>query len=412
MQPLNYPPRADIDPTALRALIQGQSALQIGYGAVGYDKNFIAVGDISQYMTVGSTIHSDITSTIHRTCNLNIDSDVADKWDYLSGYIKPYQTFTDPLTGLSAQFNLGMYTLTTPDDDISVRPSTLQFSGYDLIYLLQQPIGDTYEVPKGVDPAQAAAEAIALAAPGATVLATPSTSLTATQLTWAFDASQPATWYDVVNSLLAAIGYRQVWVDWDGAFRIEPFVDPAQAQYEWTFDLNSPVNIISTDRTRQSDLFDVPNWWRFVFENLPDTPVEGTTQLTYVDNDPTNPGSYANRGRYVRYIEAVAGTVNADDTETYDYSALQQYAMRTVSDSLVPGEVFALTSQPFPLAWHLDIIQYFDPNLADILPAQSTSRRILATQWEMALDGLTDMSWTWQTVNNNSVLTGQAIPST
>lgn len=400
MQPLLDGPRSPLTKTLVRNLLQSHSAITVSYGATALNSSFAEVADIADYIS-GGTITSDITATTHRTCSVDIDSDVTDSgWSYLSGFIKPYMVLTDNDTQDAAQFNLGVYTLTTPDETLGTAPATLSFTGYDLKYLLNQQIGDSYEVLAGSDPAQAAADAIGLAVPEVDVLATPSGSTLTRQMTWPFDPSSPTTWLTVVQDLLASIGYREVWVDWEGTFRIQPYIDVQTAPFEWTFDVAADDNIVADLRQRNVDLWNVPNWWRFVMANLSGNPVEGESQFTYTDSSNSNPGSTKNRGRTFRHIESV--TAN-----TYD--DLLNYAQRVISDDLQPSETFSVSTAPFPLAWHMDIIQYLDSQLAISLPQMPTGeRRVVATQWSLPLDGMADMTWTWQTVTDQTAELGLA----
>lgn len=402
MQPLLDGPRSTLTDRIVRRLLQSDSAIQITYGADALDSDFGEVADISEYVGSGGSIKSDITASIQRTCSLNIDADVTDTgWSYLSGFVRPFMSLRDMATGDEAKFHLGVYTLTTPQRVLGTVPATLAFSGYDLIYLLKQPIGDSYEVASGSDPAQAAADAISAAVPGAVVYTTPSETTLSQQMSWPFDASQPTTYLEVIEKLLASIGYRGVWVDWDGNFRVEPFLDMQEAPFEWTFDLTAEANIISDARQQDIDLFDVANWFRFVMADLPDLPVEGQSQFTYEDASPSNPGSTMNRGRTIRHIESV--TANS-------YDDLLDYAQRVIAATLAPGETFTVTSQPFPLAWHLDLIQYLDPALSPSLPTGAGGeRRVVATTWTLPLDGMSDMTWTWQTITDQTVALGLAV---
>jgi hypothetical protein len=316
-------------------------------------------------------------------------------WSYLSGFVKPYMDIIDVATNIKARFHLGVYTLTTPTRTLGTLPATLQFQGYDLVYLLRQEVGDSYQVLAGTDPAQAAADVIGLAIPEVTITVTPSGSLLPRTLAWPFDASQPTTFLDIVQTLLASIGYREVWVDWDGVFRIEPFKDLQQEEFEWTFDTDADDSIVAKENTTQDiDIFNVPNWWRFVMANLTDVAVEGVSQFTWTDSAPGNPGSTANRGRLIRHIEMVTAP---------SYTDLTTYGQRVIAASLQPGETFTVTTQPFPLAWHLDVIHFLSPSLAAALPlAPGGTRRVVSATWTLPLDGQSDMEWTWQTITDQT----------
>lgn len=402
MQPLTGDTRSDLTEKQVSKLLQSDSALEISYGAYGLGPDFGHIADISKYIGNSSSITSDIGAKTQRSCNLSIDSDVTDVgWDYLSGFILPFMTLKDPSTDVKAEFHLGVYTLTTPDRDLGVEPATLSFSGYDLIYLLRQEVGDSYEVEAGSDPAQAAARAIGIAIPGVTVLVTPSETTTNTQMSWPFDAENPTTYLDIVQKLLSSIGFRRVWVDWDGKFRIEPYTDLKLAPIEWVFNIGDVNNIVSNDRKQSIDLYNIPNWFRFVMEDLPDLPAEGETMFTYEDSSIENPGSTANRGgRRVKKIESVAAT---------SYNSLVIYAQNKIDDLLSPSEQFSVKTQPFPLAWHMDIIKYMDPSLDKSLPLElSGERRVIALKWSLPLDGMSDMQWTWQTITDETAQLGLA----
>lgn len=404
MQPLLDGIRSQLTASFVRSLLQSQSTIQIKYGAFGLDENLAEIGDLSSYMQMGSSITSSVLNTVHRTCSLKIDSDVVNTgWSYLSGFIKPYMDFIDVSTQKSARFNLGVYTLTTPQRVLGTVPAVLNFSGYDLIYLLRLPIGDSYEVPAGSDPAQAAADAISQAVPAAQVNYAPSGVTLPGQLTWPFDAANPVTWYDVVTTLLNTVGYRQVWVDWEGVFRVEPFLDVQDVPPEWKFDTLAPNNIVATGGTQDVDIFNVPNWWRFVMADLTTSPVEGLTQFTWEDTSPTNPGSTQNRGRTQKKIVSVSAV---------SYDDLVNFGQKTIVEDLAPAETFGATTQPFPIAWHLDVIEYVESTLDQALPTeQGTTRRVLATEWSLPLDGQSDMTWTWQTISDQNATIGLSVTS-
>ncbi|MGE5612674.1 MAG: hypothetical protein ACM3UO_00165 [Bacillota bacterium] len=395
MQPLNEGIRGGLTKEQVRRLLQSTDDLEITYGADGLNRDLQFKADLTPYMSTGSSITSDTTAVIHRTCQFVIDSSCIDVWNYHSGFVRPWQRFTNPITGDSAQFNLGVFTLPTAPNDLSTLPSILTFTGYDLNYFLQQEIGESYEVPRGVDPVAAAAQAIALACPGAFVDWTPSNQTTPTTLTWPFNGSTSnTTWLQVITTLLHSVGYRAAWVDWNGTFRLEPYRDAQTVPAEWTFDLTSPINIIGEQRQQTQDLFSVPNWWRFVMANQTSTPVEGTSQYTYTDDSAQNPGSTRNRGRLVKYTESVNVT---------NFAALKAYALKKVTADLKPSETIVGTIQPFPLLWHFDVVEYNDPNLSNVTLNGATNRRMVVTKWTLPLDGQTDEQITMQTVTDQFI---------
>ena len=387
MQPVLHGPRQALDANAVRRLLQGSTAVKVEYGAEWLGNNLALVSDVSGYMSKGSTVASDCFATIHRTCSLKFDSNVP--FNYVTDFVKPYMVLTDLNSGFKARFNLGVYTLQTPVFDNGTLPSVLTFTGYDLIYFLDQPIGSTFTVPQGQDPAAVAAALIAQAVPYAVVNYEESTELTPFDATWPFDDQNQFTYLEVINTLLKMAGYAPVWVDWEGAFQVHAFADPLTAQTEWDFNLLDSTNIVAVPRASIQDFFSVPNYWRFVRNNLTSAPVEGVSMLTYVDNQIQNPGSFPNRGRYIKKIQSVDAT---------SFQALWVQAVQQIGTDLLPSEIFDVQTSPFPLAWHKDIFSYFDPNIAAIQPAKSSLRRVQAVTWQMSLDGA-DTTWTWQTIN-------------
>lgn len=390
MQGLTDGPRIGLADTVVTGLLQSDPSVQVEYGCEWLNSNLALVEDITEYMLAGSTVSSDIYATIHRSCSLVFSSDVP--FDYATDFVKPYMVLRNPNTDQSARFNLGVYTLESPDFDLSVSPSALTFSGLDLLHFLDQPIGDSFEIAAGVDPVDVAADLIASIVPGSVVSAAPSGEVTASAYTWAY-ADSP-TYLGVVNDLMSLVGYLGVWVDWDGVFQLVPYVNPTFGSTEWTFDLGSDDNIVAEDRTAQQNFFDVPNWWRFVISNLDHTPVEGVDMVTYIDSDPDNPGSFANRNRLIKRTESV---------DVISYTALVAYATVSIAADLSPAETFDIKTSPFPLAWHRDLIRMIDPNLANLPPIKSQYRRVLARSWELSLDGSDDMSWVWETVSTSEV---------
>lgn len=387
MQALNAAPRTGLSQTGILDLLQTGKNLRVGYGARRLDKNLVVQEDLSPWMSAGSSIKSDSTASIHRTCTLKLDS--TNPITYGTDFVQPWMDLTNPDTGFTARFYLGVYTLATPTYDNSKLPSVLDVTGYDLLYYLNDVIGDSIQIASGANPIDQATSLILAAFPGATINAVPTTATLSSALTFPFDSSNSSTTYlEVINTLLAACGYQPLWVDWNGAFQLVPYVTPTTTNAEWTFDVQAADNIVAEQRSSSQDLFNVPNKWIFIMENLSAAPVEGTTQFTYVDTSLNNPSSFPNRGRIKRKIEFVAAA---------DYPSLVTFGQSVIAQDITPAEQFDVSTSPFPIAWQYDQILYIDSNLAPIPPALQRVRRVQALTWELPLDG-GDMTWTWQTV--------------
>ena len=188
-------------------------------------------------------------------------------------------------------------------------------------------------------------------------------------MVWGLTESQPATWLDICNDLLDAIGYGALWVDQDGTYRSEPFVPPEQRPVSWVFDLaDERTNLVGPERASEQDVWSAPNRWKFIRRGMAVEPVEGDGIYT-VDNIAKGPASQASLGRVRRktvYLDAV------------DQAALEAQGDRIVAEDTAATRSVTLSVDPLPIAGHLDVVQYVDG--ADAAVAEVTS-------WEIPLDG-------------------------
>lgn len=378
MQPLTGNPRVALTPAQVYYLVTAAPSVEMRAGAERYDSLLRFVQDISGSLQPGATVQSDTYATIHRSCSLVLDANAP--FNYLSDYVKPYVVMTDNLTGVSARFNMGMYTLASPTPDLTLAPGSSAYTGYDLLQTLNQPIGDTYEIPVGTNPVTAAAALIAKALPGATVQSDSTSKVTTTVQSWPLDSSNQFTYLAVVNDLLGLVGYLGVWADWDGVFQLRKYTDPSGSTtpVEWTFDVTpgSTTGAVSESRSVAQDLYGVPNTWVYVMNNLTAAPVEGVTQKTFIDSVSLGTSTVA-RGRTVKKVVFV---------DALDYPSLLVAAASGIAGDLSAAETFAISSYPVPLFWHRDIVTYVDPALAGVAPAFYGTRRTIVRNWSMPLD--------------------------
>lgn len=388
MQPVNAAPRENILASDVWGLLQGDDVVEASYGIRWLSNALALKGDVSQYANPGSYIEFDSTSIVNASVTLYLDSDCP--VDYVTDFVQPYMTLRNPDTGLSADFRLGVYTLQTPNYDNSVSPSVLTLTGYDLMYFLNQIVGDSYEALAGANPVEAAVQIVGEIFPGATVQYEPTDTVLTQDMVWPFSSTNSQiTYMSIINSLLQSAGYAPVWVDWEGQFQMHPYVSATIKPYEFTMDVNDSKSVLSASRTSTQDFFDVPNYWRFVMDNQDATPVEGVNQFTYIDYAEQNPGSYPNRGRYIRKVAYVSAA---------DYLSLVAFATQQIVKDLSPAETFQVQTSVLPLAWRDDQILYKDPNLANVPPVKTPERHTQSLRWTLPLDGSGDMSWTLQTV--------------
>ena len=188
-------------------------------------------------------------------------------------------------------------------------------------------------------------------------------------MVWALTDSNPASWLDICNDLLSAVGYGDLWVDQDGNYRSEPYQPPGTRPVGWVFDLgDKKTNLVGDERTVDQDVWKAPNRWRFVRLGMATMPVEGDGIYT-VNNAGTGPASQASLGRVrtrTLYVDAV------------DQAALVSQVDRVVAEDTAATRTIRLQMDPLPLAGHLDVVQYV--NGADAAVAEVVS-------WEIPLDG-------------------------
>lgn len=360
------------------------AAVDVSYGASLFSDASTFDRDITEYLHMGGSVQSDVGATIHRSCTLTFDSAANLGIDPL---VMPWMKMSDPNSDFEVTFNLGLYSLTTPQPDYTYSPATLAYTGYDLLQLLNAPIGDTFECTVGVDPVSIAATLINIAVPNAGVQYQDSGVLTPQVYSWPLDSSNQFTYLTVVNALLKMAGFAPVWVDWNGIFQLRPYEAPLSQMSEWTFDFTSSTNPPAEGRSGYQDVYDVPNWWRFVMNNLQGAPVEGTSQFTFQD-DVSPLTSVTARGRTIRKIAFV---------DAVDYPSLVNTAVQQIELDLFPTEQFTLNIFPLPALWHRDIVTYLDPHLPDTGEVQV--KMCMVTNWSLTLDGSADEPITLTTLS-------------
>lgn len=347
MQPLTGAPRQDLTDDQVYKLLVGDS-LQVAAGLELLDLQNRVVNDISDDLAEGGTIDHDGRATVHGSCRLSVARALA--WG--RDRVRPYMVLSNDT--VSARFNCGVYVLTTPQTRRGHDLTVYDVQGYDLLQLLDHPIGDTYVVTAATTYLAAISDLITDSGAGAPVLLDGTAVTTALPYTmvWALTDSSPATWLLVANDLLAAINYRELWVDENGTYRSEPYTDPAVLAVEWTFDVDDPrTNLVGEDRTADEDLWDAPNWWRFVRRGMDVTPVEGDGIYTVI-NQSNGLSSADQLGRQVRrevtYLDAA------------DQAALVAQGDRVVAEDTAVLSTRTLVVDPLPIVGHLDVVRYVD----------------------------------------------------
>lgn len=350
--------------------------IRVSAGCELLDQGLNVLEDISTGLRAGS-VKRDNNATIHGTCDVTLEKEL----DWGTAIIRPFMTVTDPGPGgVSARFNSGAYFTTTPDYIAGPRPRQFAVQGYDLLQALNNPVGDTYSLSIGAF-YLTALENILIAQGFTQYVIDPSRASTAISQPRSWPIDQNTTWLSVCNDLLAAVGYRGLWADWDGRLRAEPYLPPSGRASEWYYDTINYQTIL-IDRKRSQDYFNAPNRWVFTRSNLGDgaVPVEGNGIYTYV-NQVDGKTSVAARNRVITKVVSI---------EAADQSALVQTAGITIDADTRIDTKFDLTTGPNPLHWHFDRITLADSEFGSAYEVQESG-------WTLPLNG-DPMSHSWTAV--------------
>lgn len=357
------------------------------------DGNNNPVYDLSEYLVrPNSKVERNCNADVHGSCLLN--TEYPHNWgvDRVKIY---YLIACDAVPLGPIRFDLGVFVLTTPNqplgDAVPIYPAT----GYDLLYLLNKPIGDAYSVAAGVN-VLSTVRSIITAVTGSSFVILDGSKAASTVavpgMTWTVQDAASVTWLQVVNALLATVSYRPLWCDQNGYYRSEPYVDPATRPSEFVLGAGDTAIaryldaqgwqqhvIVGKDaRSIARNAWNQPNWWRFVQAGLTFQPIEGNGQYT-VQNLTAGPTSQQAAGVIKAPIQILQATGQVD---------LQAQGDRIVAQVIASAESLTFTTAPLPIAGHYDVMTYADPTLPG-----AESRRVVAQQWTLPLDGK-DMSWT------------------
>jgi hypothetical protein len=368
MQPLAGPPRDAYTPDQVRAVLTADQ-LVADYGCDLLDGNNQFLEDLSADLATGKVARNNYAD-VHGTCSLTVQRELA--WGQVRA--RPWMLLSSPLVpAVEPRFNLGVFTLTTPEGQRGQTPQSWDVDGYDLLHLLSTDgPGDCYVVGGGttyLDAIRTAVDASGVGAPLLLAGDRQNTAIPADRV-WAPAEGVRVTWLRILNDLLAAIGYRGLWADQDGTLRSGPYQAPATRASEWLFDTaDQRTNLVGEDRKITADVWGAPNWWRFVRKGMSTRPVEGNGLYTVqnVDGGPTSQNAL---GRVVhkplQYLDAA------------DQDSLVSQGDATVDADTAATRTYTLKVSALPIAGHFDVVTFIDANRTD---------KCQVANWELPLDG-------------------------
>lgn len=182
----------------------------------------------------------------------------------------------------------------------------------------------------------------------------------------------------IINELLTSAGYRSLWADGSGQFRVEPYVEPENRPVIRTF-TSDQFSIHKPEWSRMQELSNVPNRVVVVSEGTDDVPgIVGVAENT----DPNSQFSIPSRnGRVITRREEVSDIANL--------AAANELAQRYLRGGMAPVANLSVTHAIVPL----------DPgNAIEFNPLDEAPRRATVTRMEMTLDDFSQCNATWREV--------------
>jgi hypothetical protein len=376
MQAPTAPPRDGLTAAQVTALIVAAPGITVDFGADLIGMDLLAVDDLSDDL-VGGGVERHGYNTLHGSASLAISREL----DWGAAIVRLWMTISDGQ--VSARFNLGAYFTSTPARPMADSPPTFAVACYDILQILDDPVGDAYSVDAGAGYLAAVEDIlVGRGVQGYLIDQAAAAKVLPNARTWAM--TDTLTWLTIVNDLLSSIGYQGMWSDWDGKLRAQPYQTPSARTSEWTYTADPLLSIHGPDGDVAADFYSTPNRWVFYRSSQTDgaAPVEGDGIYTFINSD-TGKTSVAGRGG--RVVSRVVGVDAADQ------ASLVSRAQETIDADMQIGTTVTTPSGPNPLHWHFDRVSVDDP-------AIGPTAEYLSTDWTLALD-TGDMSHVWRSLS-------------
>lgn len=142
---------------------------------------------------------------------------------------------------------------------------------------------------------------------------------------------------DIVNQLLGEINYKQLWFDARGVARLEPVKQATAANIDHVLDDTKIESMLSDTISRDMDAYNAPNVFLCICSNAD----KAAPMVAKAENtNPESPLSISRRGRRITQV------VQVDNIASQ--AALQVYANRLVTDSMMSGETIRIQTALLP----------------------------------------------------------------
>lgn len=338
--------------------------VQVDRGCDLLDTSNVVQADISSELGRGGRIDSVVARTIHRTCILPLA-----ELDWGKARVRPWFSVWNGIDAEPTRWNMGVYSLDTPERRSGRTPAIYVAQGYDLLQLLNAPYGASYSLASGSVVLTAVASLLSGFGVTSRISQVGIASTLAAARVWPID--QKTTRLKIVNELLAMIGYSPLWVDRDGYWRAQPLVNLATASPVWAYNADSATTTVGVDVSLQADVFEVPNQWVCVRDDPSLTSWAEGAGIYTVTNAANGPSSVAGRGRTIpEVVKITAVSQDALVAQGDVYAANAQRPVATLSVEVAPN----------PVHWHEEIVTYSDARIG-------ATGLWVVKEWSLSLDG-------------------------
>jgi hypothetical protein len=271
---------------------------------------------------------------------------------------------------------MGAYYATSPSHSFKESPPTFEVQGYDILFRLNQSVGDTFSMTTGEN-YLLKIEDILTGRGYIKFLIDQSASDKIAPTSRVWPMAENHSWLNVVNDMLGSIGYAGIWSDWDGMLRCEPYVRPVERAPEWYYTDDPLTTMLSQERSLEHDYFETPNRWVFWRSNMLDdvAPEIGNGLFIYT-NQSTGETSVDERDGLI--------VTRAEGVDAADDGALSALAQSMVDADMTVPTTFNVKTSPNPLHWHFD--RMFLSDSASLRYAD-----VMCTTWTQPLPPTSDL---------------------
>lgn len=285
---------------------------------------------------MAGSVENNALADIKRTAKLSVLDGI--ELDFLKDRIKPYARLAIPETGLTVEWPLGVFLLTSPSRKLTGGAYvTREVQAYDqLLAVRDERVTDRYTIAAGV----AYTTAITTLLAGVYMLNLTPSALT---LPSAMEWEPGTTKLRILNDLLAAINYESAWFDENGRLVCRPYISPMDRASEWTY-ATDRESLLAGDIDQSLDLFSIPNKFVLVKSEPDLPPLTGT----YTNTSPASPTSTVSRGRTIVQFEV--------EEDAADQTTIDAKAKRRAFEASQVFEVVEFETAIMPIHSNADVL--------------------------------------------------------